>query len=204
VTYNSGSGTPITFNTFSIDLTHFASVGQTYAVTPGGDLAAAFTNGSRMAYVFQNFGLEDLTSNPVQAAAVQLAIWDLLLPHNPTFFAQDAGGTYSSGDPSVFSVDLGSNPLAGQIAALTDQYLKASIGASTSGAWLDVTAAGNDPTRGVSVLQPVPAPSSLVLSIAAVSCLGVWDLWRHRPGLLLTPGALLSRPSETGFVSQSS
>jgi hypothetical protein len=187
VTYSAGFGTPITFNTFSIDLTHTAGVGQTYLVNPRADLATAFTNGSRMAYIFQTYGLQDLTSNPDQAAAVQLAVWDLLLPHNPTSFGLDADGTYSSGDPNVFSVNLGSNPDASQIAALTNQYLQASIGATTSGAWLDAAPAGNDPNRGVSVLQPVPEPSSLVLGIVAVGCLGAGGLWRCNRRLLPAP-----------------
>jgi hypothetical protein len=179
VTYTAGPATPITFNTFCIDLTHFVSVGQTYPVDPRGDLASAFTNGSRMAHVFQTYGLADLTSNPDQAAAVQIALWDLLLPHNPTFFGPDADGTYSGGDPSVFQVDLGSNPEASQIATLTNQYLQASIGAGTTGAWLDAAAAGNDPNRGVSVLRPVPEPASLtLLGIGAVGLIGYG--WRRR------------------------
>jgi len=59
VTFN-GGGTPSTFNTFSVDLFHTVSAGQTYAVTPRGDLATAFVNGSRIAYVFENFGLPNL------------------------------------------------------------------------------------------------------------------------------------------------
>ena len=84
VTFTNGSATPITFNTFSIDLTHFVSTGQTYSVNPRSDLAAAFGNGSRIGYVFQTYGLQNLTNNSDKAAAVQLAIRDLLLPHNPS------------------------------------------------------------------------------------------------------------------------
>jgi hypothetical protein len=52
VTDSSGSGT-VTINTFTFDLFHGVSPLQTYAVTPRNDLATAFTNGSRIAYVFQ-------------------------------------------------------------------------------------------------------------------------------------------------------
>jgi hypothetical protein len=180
VTFTSSGGTAVTFNTFCIDLFHTVSAGQTYAVNPRSDLATAFTNGSQIAYIFQAFGQQDLTSSSDQAAAVQIAIWDLSLNnHNPTSFALDKDGTYSSGDENVFGVSLGSNPDASQIAALTDEYLKASIGATTKGAWLDASAAGNDPNRGVSVLQPVPEPSSLVLGMLAVGCLMTRLLWRR-------------------------
>jgi hypothetical protein len=69
VTYSSGSGTA-TINTFTFDLFHGVSPLQTYAVTPRNDLATAFTNGSRIAYIFQTYGLSDLTNDPDQAAAV--------------------------------------------------------------------------------------------------------------------------------------
>jgi hypothetical protein len=104
VSYTSG-GTTVLFDTFCIDLLHAVTDGQTYAVTPRNDLDAAFTNGARMAFVIDNFGAADLSSNPGEAAAVQITLWDLSLNHNPTFFRQDADGTtYSSGDPDVFKV----------------------------------------------------------------------------------------------------
>src|SRR5262249_6946529 len=151
---------PTTFVTFSIDLFHTVSTGQSYEVNARNDLATAYANGSRIAYIFQNFGLQNLAANPIQAAALQLSLWDLSLNnHNPTsFFSADGGVTYSSGDPSVFHVSFGSNPDASQIATLTNQYLVASIGATTPGSWLDAAAAGNDPVRGQSLVQPVPEP----------------------------------------------
>jgi hypothetical protein len=181
VTLN-GGGTPSTFNTFSVDLFHTATAGQTYAVTPRGDLATAFVNGSRMAYVFQNFGLQDLTNHAIQAAAVQVALWDLSLNnHNPTSFGLDADGTYSSGDENVFSVSFGNNADASQIAVLTAQYLGASIGAVTSGGWLEAAAAGNGMNRGESVLlQPVPGASSGLMVILGIGGLAVWGRWRGR------------------------
>ena len=192
----SGAGTPVTFNTFSVDLFHTVSTGQTYAVTPRGDLATAFVNGSRMAYVFQNFGLQNLTSHAIQAAAVQVALWDLSLNnHDPTTFGMDADGTYSSGDENVFSVSFGSNPDASQIAALTAQYLGASIGIMTTGGWLDAAAAGNDVNRGESVLQPVPGGSSGLLIILGIGGLAILGWWRTRPAAAgpHSPGRLRPR-----------
>ena len=173
VTIN-GSGPPITFTTFSVDLFHTVSVGQTYAVAQRNDLAAAFANGSRIAYVFQHFGLQNLTSDAIQAAAVQITLWDLSLNnHNPTTFGPDADGTYSSGDENIFSVSFGSNPDASQIASLTSQYLGASIGATSAGAWLDAAAAGNAPNRGESVLQRVSGPASGVMLALGMGALAI-------------------------------
>jgi hypothetical protein len=167
VTY-SAPGSNSTFNTFSVDLLHTVSAGQTYLVDLRNDLASAFANGSRMAFIYQNFGTQDLTNNADQAAAVQVAIWDLMSNHSPTFFGPDPDGTYSSGDENVFNVDFGNNPDASQIAALTDQYLKASFGSTAQGAWLDASPAGDASNRGESVLFPISTPSSIVLVLVAV------------------------------------
>jgi hypothetical protein len=176
VTY---SGSPSAINTFTIDLFHTVSSGQTYEVNARNDLATAFANGSRISFIFQNYGLQDLTQNPVQAAAVQISLWDLSLNnHVPTFFGLDPGGTYSSGDPSVFSVTLGNNPAASQIASLTDQYLKASIGATNQGSWLDAAAAGDNANRGQSVVLPVPEPSSIIVFFGWLGCLSLRHLRR--------------------------
>jgi len=164
-----GTGGPSTFDTFSIDLSHTVSSGQTYAVNPRSDLATSFVNGARMAFIFTQFGQQNLTANSIQAAAVQLSLWDLSLNnHVPTFFAMDADGSYSSGDENVFEVLLGANPNASQIAALTNQYLQSSMGAVTQGAWLDASPAGSDPNRGQSMLQPVPEPASAILIVTGL------------------------------------
>jgi hypothetical protein len=95
------------YNAFCLDLFHTVTLGQTYALSVGNDLDTAFTNGARMAYIINNYGLQDLSANPDQAAAVQIALWDLSLNnHNPTMFEADGDGTYSSGDPNVFSVNF--------------------------------------------------------------------------------------------------
>src|SRR5262249_35761911 len=97
-TYTDGSGSTA-FDTFCIDLLHTLIEGQTYAVALRTDLDSAFTNGARLAYIMAKYGEVDLTANPIQAAAVQIALWDLSLSnHNPTFFELDEDGSYSSGD----------------------------------------------------------------------------------------------------------
>ena len=73
VTDSSGTGA-VTFNTFTFDLFHGVSQFQTYTVTPRTDLATAFTNGSRIAYVFRTYGISDLTNAPVPFREVQREI----------------------------------------------------------------------------------------------------------------------------------
>jgi len=111
ITYSNGTDSS-SFNTFCIDLFHTVTAGQTYAVTHQSDLDTAFVNGSRMAYIFENYGTGDLSSDPDQAAAVGLALWDLALNnHDPTTFVEDSDGSYSSGDPNVFSVNFNCAPV---------------------------------------------------------------------------------------------
>jgi hypothetical protein len=168
MTYTSDSDMQSTFNTFCLDLFHSAAVGQEYDVTLRTDLATAFTNGSRIAQIFQDYGTQDLTSDPDQAAAVQIAIWDLSLNnHDPISFEMDSDGTYSSGDESVFSVSLNSNPDTATIAGLVNSYLAGSVGADNQGSWLDASINGDGVNRGQSVLVPsVPEPSALALLLA--------------------------------------
>jgi hypothetical protein len=103
-----GAGGPVSFDTFCIDLFHAVSDGQTYNVNLRDDLDTALANGARMAYIFQNFGQADLSSNPNQAAAVAITLWDLLVSPDPTSFGLDTDGSYSSGDESTFSVTFAS------------------------------------------------------------------------------------------------
>jgi hypothetical protein len=177
VTYTNGSGS-LTFNTFCIDLFHDVSSGQTYLVNPRDDVATAFDNGGRMAYIFENYGTQDLNGNPIEAAAVQLALWDLSLNnHDPIKFVSDGDGTYSSGDPGVFDVSLGDNPNAAAIVSLTNQYLAS--GGTAQGNWLDAAAQGDYLDRGQSLLNPVPEPSSALLSVLALGLVGVGGWWRR-------------------------
>jgi len=190
VTYSGSAGT-FTFNTFSIDLLHDLMAGQSYNVTVRNTLTVTngvgFVNANQMAYVFQQFGLSDLSGNPDQAAAVQTALWDLSLNnHTPTSFAMDADGTYSSGDESIFKVDFNGNPDAAAIAALTNLYLTGAAGAQNQNGWLDGGPAGQ-PNTGQSLLIPpsllpalqTPEPSTFTLLVLGMCCLGA-ERFRRR------------------------
>lgn len=156
-----GAITPLFFS-WCIDPNHFVSAGQTYDVSTRTDLASAFPNGPRIAWVYQTAGEVDLTNDPVEAAAVQLALWALLPDHPADHFAQDPGGTYSCGDPDVFSVaDL---PNAAEIVARTDQLLRDSLGATTAGNWFETTAGANQ-YGGKSLLLPLLATGVDVQSV---------------------------------------
>ncbi len=195
VTYHNSDGTPVTFDTFCIDLFHTVSPDQVYPVILRDSLDPLFANSARMTYVLDHFGASNLSGAPDQAAAVQIALWDLSLNnHNPTFFGPDLSGTYSSGDPNVFSVNMGSNPDASAIASLVNQFLVASEGATASGGWLDASAAGNSVNRGQSLLIPpslviapdgldlvaVPLPPSAVLMVAGLVALCLMRAMLHR------------------------
>ncbi len=156
-TFTPSSGSPITFYTYCIDLWHNVSVGQSVSVYVSGNESTAYVNGSRMAYIYEMYGTQNLSGNPNQGAAVQLALWDLSMnDHNPTTFGLDADGTYSSGDESIYSVSFSNPTIAAPVAALVNQYLQASIGATMQGGWFNAAANGTGVNRGQSM--PIPAP----------------------------------------------
>jgi hypothetical protein len=70
----SGSGNPAIFDTFPVDLFHTVSVSQTYAVTPRNDWPAAFVNAARMGFIYPQFGLQNLASNPIRLARSARAV----------------------------------------------------------------------------------------------------------------------------------
>jgi hypothetical protein len=160
--FNSLNGVQIPFFTFCIDLTHTVYGGQNYLVNPSSDLTSHFNlsndpdAGSRIEFIYRQFGMGDLQNDAIHAAAVQIAIWDLMLNHNPMDFVSDGGGTYSgSTDEGVFNVNLGTSPNnADQVAQLVQSYLQLSAGATDQGNWLDASPSGGERGRGQSLLTP--------------------------------------------------
>jgi RHS repeat-associated protein len=145
----------VTFNTFCCDLSHNVSSGQTYLVNPRADLSTAFTHGSEIADIYQTLGQVDLTNDPIEAAAIQVVIWDFIADHDPTFVQLD-GTQLDSGDPGIFYADLGGNSASQQIADRANQILQMALGASTQGGWFDASPSGDSQNRGQSLLLPLP------------------------------------------------
>jgi hypothetical protein len=155
-TVTGDSGASVNIETFCAYLFGTVSGGQSYGVTPRTDLASAFVNGPRIAWIYQTVGQVDLTNDPDEAAAAQAAIWECLPDHAADHFSQDtAGGTFSAGDPDVMNFDL--SGIAAQdrdkIVAETDRLLKASLGMTTAGSWLDRSVSG----QGQDLLLPLTA-----------------------------------------------
>jgi hypothetical protein len=123
--YGNTDGSTLSFLTFCIDLTHTVATGQTYSVTPRDDVQTAFVHGAQMAYIIDNFGSTDLSLNPLQAAAVQIALWDLSLNNNAnvTSFGLDPDGSYGSGNENVFKVNFSKVPEPASASLLTTAVL---------------------------------------------------------------------------------
>ena len=153
-TYTAADGSTYSFETFCEDLEHDVSQGQSYSVYVRNDLDSAFAAGNRIAYIYQTYGTQDLSSDPIQAAAVQVALWELDKDPTATSIQQNPDGSYSSSNESAFSVNFGSNPNTSSIVALVNQYLTASQTATTAGAWADASAQGDYQNRGQSLLIP--------------------------------------------------
>ena len=114
---------------------------------------------AQMAYIFQQYGESDLSDNPDQAAAVQIALWDLSLDnHDPTSFAgHGRGRRLRQRRPQRLQRQSGHNADAAHIAGLTHQYLIAANNVTAAGAWLDATPAGTAVNRGQSLMLPSPS-----------------------------------------------
>jgi hypothetical protein len=185
-TYEGGAGGLTTFYTFCIDLDHSVADGQTYAVYLNNSLAPAYSNGAQMSYIYDTYGLTDLADNPDQAAAVQIAEWDLSInSHTPTTFVDDGAGVYSSGDPGVFNISFPTLDSAAveTIVADVNSYLGAAAGATANDAWLDASAAGTSASRGQSLLLPaaaVPEPPAVAPMMFVLALLGAWCRRRAR------------------------
>jgi hypothetical protein len=152
VTFQDGSGNTSSFFTFCIDPTHEVKVPQTYAVNVLDSLTSppfvSNANDAAMAYIYEHDGMQDLSNNPDQAAAVAIAMMDLVLDSQPLLTPDSSGGWKSgSGAFDISKIDP-------SIIALVNTYLAAAQNATTSGAWLDATPAGTDLGRGQSLILP--------------------------------------------------
>jgi hypothetical protein len=167
------------FETFCIDTSHEVTVGQTYSVyqTP---VQSGLTNGAQMEYIYATYLSQALT-NDVDAAALQIALWDLV----------NGGQSLLTG--STFRYTDTSSPIYAQAEYYIDQALAYTPPAGGSvGSWEDASASGNALGRGQSLIGPptpgdftpfvaaVPAPSGVVLAVSAFTTLGTGWLLRRR------------------------
>ena len=166
------SGPGVGFLAFCVDLAHFVGVGQTFLANPyrSDSPTNGLTNGGQVAYLANSVASTSL--NNVQAAGLQIAIWSELY---------DNGAGFDSGVFQYTAAENPNDPYYSAIAAAATNYLLDAQGQSSVATWYDGSPSGAGQWRGQSMIDPaVPAPSSLVLSLLGLGCLGIASAWRRR------------------------
>lgn len=182
------------FNTFCVDLFDDVNIGQQYLVNPR-STNDGLTNGPEIAYLYNTYGTATISSsgtttytngsgsytlaNSDYAAALQLAIWDLL-----------ANGGQVSSPSTVFQY---SNVNADTLAQIARFLADASANSAGSAAiWLDSHVNMPEPAGMVmgqgfiappAIAIPTPEPSTLVLAgLGLLSMVVVVGrrVWNHR------------------------
>lgn len=125
---------------YCVDLNHWINLPTEYEVTPG--TSAALTNGGRVSWLYRNY-INDTGTNQ-KAAALQLAIWEVMVDNGDGFTA-------------------GNFRYAGGLGALTrteaENMITASVGKTASSSVV-LRPTGN---YGQAMICPVPEPTSVVL-----------------------------------------
>ena len=128
---------------FSTDVEHAGSVSQRYQVEQR--LIGTLSGGREASYLYETYGRESLT-NKNEAAALQLAIWDLVNDH---------------GD----GLSAGSFCYTGSLATMADNFIAEALEHPLDfGFWQDASPSG--PNRGPSVIGHMPEPASLLMGLA--------------------------------------
>jgi hypothetical protein len=169
------------FTTFCIDTSHEVTVGQTYSVqqTP---VETGLTYGAQMEYLYTKY-IGTAVNNNNEAAALQIALWDLV----------DGGQSLLTG--SQFRYTDTSSPIYTMANNfITEAKAFVPSGPGSVGFWQDASPSGTALGRGQSLIGPpasgfnpnvlnAPAPSGAILAMSAVATLGVGGLLRRRPVL---------------------
>jgi hypothetical protein len=167
------------FSSFCIDTAHDVSVGQTYMVQQTA-VETGLTNGARLEYLYEKY-VGAAVNNNVDAAALQIALWDLA----------DGGQSLLTG--SLFRFTDTSSP----IYALANSYIAEALAYTppTSGSvgdWEDASISGNALGRGQSLIGPsapgfdpgdalpAPAPAGALLLASGIATLTGGRLLRRR------------------------
>lgn len=157
---------------FCVDLAHFVSVGQTFLTNPyqANSLTNGLPNGGQIGYLTNTY--TSLSLSNVQAAGLQIAIWSELY---------DNGTGFNSGVFQYTAAENANDPNYSAIAAAATSYLNDAQGQSSAATWYDGSPSGTGQWRGQSMIDSAaPAPSSLVLSLLGLGCLGTASAWRRR------------------------
>jgi hypothetical protein len=133
------------FSAFCVDLNHFSSPGQDYAVNSLS--SGALANGSQVAYLYDKYGSSTLSDNTL-AAALQLAIWDEVM---------DGGKGLDQGPFQFLPTDDASQALADLANSLIGEANANQ--APGTGMFLDASPSGDDPDRGQSLFGQPPTPT---------------------------------------------
>lgn len=166
------------FQSFCIDTAHEVKVGQTYQVlqTP---VETGLSYGPQMEYLYTKYLAAALTNNN-EAAALQIALWDLV----------DGGESLLTG--SQFRYTDTNSPIynmANSFIAEAKAFTPPPSG--SVGSWLDASPSGNSLGRGQSLIGPpapgfhpnvtiAPAPPGAVLALSGLVTLACGYRFRRR------------------------
>jgi len=167
------------FTSFCIDTAHDVSVGQTYQVQQA-PVESGLTNGARLEYLYTKY-VGAAVNNNVDAAALQIALWDLA----------DGGQSLLTG--SLFRyTDTGSPIYAVANSYIAEALAYAPPTSGSVGFWEDASPSGNALGRGQSLigppasgfnpndLLPAPAPAGALLAASGLVTLAGGRLLRRR------------------------
>lgn len=138
-------GTGANFDAYCVDLGHWNTLPSSYPV----DVLSTnlLANGQRIAYLYNTYAATVATST--QGAALQLAIWDVLV---------DNGDGLSAGNLK--------SSVSGGILTQANAYLAASVGQTGQAAYLRATGHGSNGTKYQNLIGPcgpgptVPGPAA--------------------------------------------
>lgn len=139
-----------TFDAYCVDLDHWNTLPSTYPV----DVLSTnlLTNGQRIAYLYNTYATAVATST--QGAALQLAIWDVLV---------DNGDGLSVGNLK--------SSVGGGILSQANTYLASSVGQTGEASYLRATGHGSNCDRYqdlVGPATPVPGPAAALPFLTSV------------------------------------
>jgi len=174
------TGTPTTYNTFCVDITHEAATALNVLATPTPPLTSSYSGGSATnpgtannafgyaAWLANNYSSTATTAD--QQAGLQIAIWKLLYETTSLNYSQLGVAALGDGSiqfsPSTYSPGTGPNTLSDAYGYIMDWI---NHGKQSSSAYLvNYATTDGDHAQYQMIAVPTPEPSTL-----AIACLGV-------------------------------